>query len=397
MTEANTRICILGGGFGGLHAALRLSQFDWDAAGGAEILLVDRCDRFVFLPLLYELVSGELESWEIAPPFAELLAGTPVRFCQDEVTSIDAGNRTVRLGSGKTVRFDRLVLALGGDAAVGGVPGAAEWAFPFCSLADADRLRDRLRLLERSGTDPIRVVAIGGGYGGVELTCKLADRLGARGRLRLVDRHKDILRSSSAFNREAARKALSERGVWLDLETQVREVRADGLQVEYKGQTDDLSADLVLWTAGGSAPEVVRGLPLTRGDRDRLQVNDRLQTSDPHIYALGDTAQCCDVSGRGVPSTAQSALQQADYVAWNVWASSNDRPSLPFRYQGLGEMMTLGIDNATLTGLGIELDGPAAHLMRRLAYLYRLPTLEHQVKVGLNWIVKPFREILFGV
>ena len=92
--------------------------------------------------------------------------------------------------------------------------------------------------------------------------------------------------------------------------------------------------------------------------------------------------------------TAQVAIQQADYVAWNIWASLSDRPLLPFRYNHLGEMMTLGTDNATLTGLGIKLDGLSAHVARRLAYLYRMPTLDHQIRVGLNWIGQPLRELL---
>jgi NADH dehydrogenase len=52
-------------------------------------------------------------------------------------------------------------------------------------------------------------------------------------------------------------------------------------------------------------------------------------------------------------------------------------------------MMALGIDNATLTGLGVQLDGSFAYLARRLAYLYRLPTLNHQLKVGFNWLFSP--------
>ena len=77
-----------------------------------------------------------------------------------------------------------------------------------------------------------------------------------------------------------------------------------------------------------------------------------------------------------------------------MWASLSDRPLLPFRYFNFGEMMTLGIDNATLTGLGIKLAGPIANIARRLAYLYRLPTWEHQLKVGLNWISQPLRDVL---
>jgi NADH dehydrogenase len=95
-----------------------------------------------------------------------------------------------------------------------------------------------------------------------------------------------------------------------------------------------------------------------------------------------------------VPPSAQAAFQQADYTAWNIWASLTDRPLLPFRYQPFGEMLTLGVDNATFAGLGIKFDGQMAHVARRLAYLYRMPTLDHQIKVGFNWIARPIQEML---
>ena len=56
--------------------------------------------------------------------------------------------------------------------------------------------------------------------------------------------------------------------------------------------------------------------------------------------------------------------------------------------------MTLGSDSATLTGLGLTLDGTAAHIARRLTYLYRMPTFDHQLRVGLNWLTQPLRSLL---
>lgn len=49
-----------------------------------------------------------------------------------------------------------------------------------------------------------------------------------------------------------------------------------------------------------------------------------------------------------VPSTSQVALQSADYAAWNLWAAMNGRPLLPFRYQHLGNLMSLGAANAAV-------------------------------------------------
>lgn len=389
------RICILGGGFGGLYTALRLSQFPWNSSDKPEIILVEQNDRFLFSPLLYELLTGELQSWEIAPPFSELLADTTVRFVQGAVKNIDVRSHLVQLNDGPDITCDRLVLALGGETPMDRVPGSADYGIPFRTINDAYRLQEKLRELENSDRDKIRVVIVGGGYSGVELACKLADRLGERGRVRLVEASDSILRSASEFNRTAAMRSLKERGIWIDLETTVDRIEADSISLIYREQIDNLPVDIVLWTVGTEVSPVVRSLPLKQNQRGQLTTTATLQAIEhPDIFVLGDLADCQDASEQRVPSTAQAAIQQADYAAWNIWASLTERPLLPFRYQSLGEMMTLGLDNATLTGLGIKLDGPAAHILRRLIYLYRLPTLDHQLKVGFNWIVQPLREML---
>jgi demethylphylloquinone reductase len=397
MTEQSTRICILGGGFGGLYTALRLDQLPWDQVTKPEIVLVDQRDHFVFLPLLYELVTGELQSWEIAPPYAELLANTSIRFVQAAVAGVNVDQQQVHLQTGETVPYDRLVLAMGGETPLDLVPGAAEHALPFRAIADAYALEEKLRKLEQSDLDKIRVAVIGAGYSGVELACKLAERLGDRGRLRLVELSDQILRTSPEYNRTTANEALSDRGVWIDLETAVQSISADSLSLLYKGVTDTIPVDLVLWTVGTRIAEGVKNLPLTKNQRGQVIINEMLQVVDrPEIFALGDLADCKDAEGKQIAPTAQVAFQQADYAGWNIWASLSDRPLLPFKYYHLGEMMTLGTNNATLTGLGIQLNGPFAHIARRLAYLYRMPTLEHQLKVGFSWITRPLVAALSG-
>ncbi|MCX7595807.1 MAG: NAD(P)/FAD-dependent oxidoreductase [Fischerella sp.] len=395
MTEQTARICILGGGFGGLQTSLRLSQLPWEALPKPEIVLVDRSDRFLFSPLLYELLTGELQTWEIAPPFEEVLQGTGVRFYQAAVSGIDINQRRVHLQDGPEIAYDRLVLALGGETPLDMVSGAAYHAYTFRTIADAYRLEERLRVLEESDTDKIRVAIVGAGYSGVELACKLADRLGQRGRFRLIELTDQILRTSPEFNREAARKALEDRGIFIDLETKVVSLAQDTISLEYKGQVDTIPVDLVIWTVGTRVAPVVRNLPLKQNQRGQITTTPTLQVLDhPEIFALGDLADCRDAEGQQVPATAQAAFQQADYAAWNIWATLTHRPLLPFRYQYLGEMMTLGIDNATFTGLGIKLEGPLAYLARRLAYLYRMPTLDHKLKVGFNWLARPIIETL---
>ncbi|MEL6605557.1 MAG: NAD(P)/FAD-dependent oxidoreductase [Cyanobacteria bacterium J06614_10] len=387
-------ICILGGGFGGLYTALALSKLNWDAAQ-PDIVLVDQRDRFVFAPLLYELVTGELQTWEIAPPYEELLANTGVRFHQSGVDSIDINGQTVALTDDQSLTYDRIVLALGGETPMDMAPGVAEHAIPFRTLEDAYRLKERLRQLEDANPEKIRVAIVGGGYSGVEIACKVAERLGDKGRVRIVERAGSILQTSPKFNQEAAKKALSEKDVWVDYETTVTAVTADSISLEYKDKVDTIPVDIVLWTVGSKVSPALDALDLPRNQRRQFTIDPTLQvTGQPTIFALGDLADGVDTTGQTVPPTAQAALQQADYAAWNIWASLTGRPLLPFRYQHLGEMMTLGSDNATLTGLGIKLDGSLAHLARRLTYLYRMPTLEHQIRVGLNWLTQPVQDLL---
>lgn len=393
MTENQPTICILGGGFGGLYTALRLSQLPWEELK-PQIYLVDRNDHFLFSPLLYELVTGELQSWEIAPPYSELLANTGVRFIQSAVNQIDISQQQVTLPD-QTISYDRLVLALGGETPLHQVPGSAEYALPFRTVQDAYRLEDRLRALEASSNPKIRVAVVGAGPSGVELACKLADRLGDRSRIRLIERNTQILKSAPEFNQTTAQKALEKRQVWIDLETSIESLEANQMTLSYKNKTDTLPVDLVLWTVGTAIAPPIQALPLPHNELGQLLTEPTLQVQDaPHIFALGDLADCRNQKGDPNPKTAQVAIQQADCVGWNIWASLTQRPLLPFHYTHLGEMLTLGEDSAALSGLGLQLDGPFAFMARRLIYLYRMPTLDHQLKIGLNWMLKPLLSAL---
>ncbi len=391
-----SRICILGGGFGGLYTALRLSQLPWTEK--PEITLVDKCDRFVFLPLLYEVVTGDLQSWEVAPYYSELLAGTGIRYVQANVESINLPGRSVQVmqnGQVEHLAYDRLVLAMGGESVIGRVPGAADYALPFRTLNDAMRLSDRLQALEASSADRIRIAVIGAGYSGVELACNLAEKLGDRARIRIVELGDRILRLSPEFNRKAAEKALDDRKIWVDLNTQITSITQDEITLQYSDKAETLPVDLVLWTVGTKISDVVQALALNKNDRGQIRTQGTLQVEDyPEVYALGDLADCPEADGQFIPATAQAAFQQADYAGWNIWASLTDRPLLAFRYQHLGEMMTLGSDDATMAGLGLQLKGTPAYLARRMIYLMRMPTFEHQIKVGLNWITKPAADFL---
>jgi NADH dehydrogenase len=115
----------------------------------------------------------------------------------------------------------------------------------------------------------------------------------------------------------------------------------------------------------------------------------------PGLFAIGDAARSTMASpepgsdpdeGNLNPATAQVAYQQAQQVAANLRRLRRGEPLEPFVWNDLGEMLGLGVGQATLTGMGMTLAGPAAFQLRRLAYLARLPGLQHQLKVAGGWL-----------
>src|SRR5258707_3431984 len=179
MPAKNANVLIIGGGFGGLFTAL-------DLAGAGEVTLINDEDHFLFKPMLYEYLSGEVEAWHIAPECKELL-DDKVRFIRGEVTQIDLEARAVTLaGRAAPLAYDVLVVAPGAVTNYAGVAGAEEFVLPFRALNDANRLRRRMtEALDHVQPDAapqdtrsaLTFAVVGGGASGVELSTKMADLL----------------------------------------------------------------------------------------------------------------------------------------------------------------------------------------------------------------------------
>lgn len=116
----------------------------WSRLARLRITLVDRSERFAFLPLLHEAITGCAEGWEVARPFTVLLADSSVRFAHASVENVYLMLDVFYCGpaapGGKSgqVSFDRVVVALGAEC--GGIErvlGAVEHALPFCTWTDA--------------------------------------------------------------------------------------------------------------------------------------------------------------------------------------------------------------------------------------------------------------------
>jgi len=382
-------IAIVGGGFGGLYTALALAE----QRQHPPLLLIEPNPEFLFLPLLYELLSGELRRWEIAPRYDSLLAGRGIAWLRDSVVEIHSDSQTLHTASGRELPYSQLVLATGARLQSFGIPGVVEHAIGFRSLADVERLQALVAQLRQRCQPLQRLAIVGAGPSGVELACKLADMLAGAAVVELIEQGPMPLPQARAFNREQASSALQRRDVRLRCNCRVLEVGNDQIRLQSSTGEENLAVAGVVWTAGlAFMPPAIHPSPL-QDSRGRLAVNEHLQLiGQPRIFALGDIASLHGAAagpGEGPapwPATAQVAFQQAACLATNLIQARRQGPLQSFRFNDLGEMLSLGRGEATLVGSGITLAGAAAFQLRRLAYLARLPGRSHQLRVAAGWL-----------
>ena len=443
-TDAPPRICVVGGGFGGLYTAIKLEQLMWPKGSKPRVTLVDQNTRFSFKPLLYDVLTDSATEDEVAPTYSSVLAPYSVRYVQGRVTGVinsEDMEKAVVLQDGGRIPYDWLVMALGSRTNNFGVPGVDEYALQFSTYDDAVRLKNELEKfgMEEGNKNKFpEVCIVGGGYAGVELAASLVDRLAGKCKVRLVTSGDDIMEHAPEGQREAAREVLKGDGVSVMCGRVVDEIKVAGTasggerrlgkriihttDKASKSQKEVVEADIVVWTAGQSPAlkdEQTKQIPFKVNEYGAMETDRTLKVVDTrNVFALGDIAIG---SQQALPATAQVALQQADFVAWNIWASINNRPLLNFQYQHLGNMMSLGASkgavalpipvpppvsaaiksspfgdilkaagvtiNTTFGGAsdGITIQGPAGALLRRAAYLYRQPTDGQRLSVVNSW------------
>ena len=396
MTANNARILIIGGGFGGLFTAL-------DLKGAGEITLVNDEDHFLFKPMLYEYLSGEVEGWHIAPGCKELL-DDKVRFIQGNVTEIDLETRAVTIaGRAEPVTYDVLVVSPGAATNYAGVEGAEQFSLPFRTLNDANRLRRRMTdaldhvqpdAAHQDTRSALTFAIVGGGASGVELSTKMADllrdavkRRALKGepRVLIVEMADRLVPGMGEEIRKYVEGALEECRVEVHTETRVVRVSEHGITLEHNQQQTEVEAAAVVWVAGVRVSPLTESLKVEKDRRGLIMVEPTLQVRGyPNVFAVGDVAFYPDV----VPTlagTAQLALQESGLCARNVRAFIEGNQLKTKRFVELGEAVSLGTEHAAVLSAGKVIGGPLARQARFAMYTARLPTWHHRLKVGASW------------
>jgi NADH dehydrogenase len=395
MPSKSAKILILGGGFGGLFTAL-------DLAGTGEVTLVDEQDHFLFKPMLYEYLSGEVELWHIAPNFSELLDN--VRTVRGATQSIDLKNREVVIkGRAEPLNYDVLVIALGAITNYWGVEGAEEFTLPFREVEDANRLRRRMTeavdhiqpdAAPQDTREALTFVVVGGGASGVELSTKMADllrdavkrrALAGEPRVIIVEMTDHLVPGMGDEIREYVERELNGHRIEVHTRTRVARVTKNGLTLEHNGREAEIGASGVVWVAGVHVNPAIEKLEVEKDKRGLIIVEPTLQVrGHQDAFALGDVAFYPDVTP-ALAGTAQLALQQAHLCARNIRALLKGEELKTKRFVELGEALSLGTEHAAVLSAGKIMAGPLARQARFAMYTARLPTWHHRLRVGASW------------
>lgn len=358
-------ITVVGGGFGGVKAALELSKNKKNHV----TLISDKSD-FQYYPTLYSSATGRshLESWT---PLGEIFGDHDnVNVFIDEMVSIDPKTREVAGKSGAKYQYDYLVIAIGVVTSFFGIEGLETYTYGIKSEAEIRRLKHRLfvDIAERGELDRNYVV-IGAGPTGVELSAaigtyirRLAKHYGVKKRhhvsVRLIEAAPRVLPRSSEVTSRKVTKRLKRLGVKVETGKKVERATATELIVSGK----PITSHTVIWTSGVSNHPFFAAHPelFTLAPNGRVVVDEQLKAHE-RIYVIGDNA------ATQYTGLAQTAIHDARFIARNLPRVHARKKQLKYKAKLPVSAIPVGRNWAVIEWKWIRFYGLIGGMIRRAA------------------------------
>ena len=396
---------ILGGGFGGLSAALRLKRAPVD------VTLIDRCNYHLFQPLLYQVATGSLSPANISSPLRTILKRhRNSRVLLAEAIGVDVANRRVILSDG-AVEYDTLIVATGSSHQYFGHDDWDQYAPGLKTVEDATDMRRRILLAFETAereTDPGKLhalmtfVIVGGGPTGAELGGALAEIANdtlrrdfrnidpSSARIILLEGGDRVLPAYPEKLSAAAKKMIERLGVTVRTGAMVIDVQKHSVTVREGSATETIPTRTILWAAGVLGSPLGRiiagetGAPVDKAGRVSVEP-DCSVPGHPEIFIIGDLALFTHQTGKPLPGVAQPAIQQGHYVAGTIMRRLRGKQGKPFHYFDKGNLAVIGRGAAIADLNWLRISGFPAWLIWIFVHLLYIVEFQNRLLIFLQW------------
>lgn len=410
------RVVIVGGGFGGIHAARALKGCD------VSVALIDKRNFHLFQPLLYQVATGGLSPANIAAPIRRILyRQRNVSVMLGDVCKISPNEQLVEFISTKpgelsnqtqTMPYDWLVIAAGATHSYFGHDQWRRIAPGLKTIEDATRIRGRIfeafEAAEYEQDPELRnelmtFVVVGGGPTGVELAGAIAEL--AKNTLRndfrnidpadakiiIVDGQQRVLSNFVPELSNKAEQSLKRLGIAVLTNSLVTQIDEESVTIKSAGKTQTIRARTTLWAAGVAGAPLGRQLAAAAGIEPdavgRIPVLPDLSIAGfPNIFVIGDLARVEDKQGNVLPGVAQVAIQQGKFVGRSIVnAVTGKTNKTVFAYKDKGSLATIG-RRAAVADLGwYRSSGLFAWLLWVVVHIMTLAQFQNKLLVFLQW------------
>lgn len=391
------KVLVVGGGFGGVRAALDLNSC------GIDVALINDSPFHCYHPDLYEVATAILDKEgrfdfenldsTVNIPLQKIFQDKKVKLILEKVVGVDLQKNIVITRQSNFI-YDYLILNLGSTTSYFGIEGAENFSHPLKNAEDALNIRNDLEEMIRRNDGGVRVVIAGGGFTGVELSgelsgflAKLAQRFKRKdGNITILEGSLNVLSGMPKWSQEKAVERLKSLGVNVMLNHKITKVTQNSIECD---SGERFSFDYLIWTTG------VRGMGLEKdikgiqvSQKGQLPIEPDLRLKDyPHVFVIGDLAQCPDKKRDCfVPSTAWAAIGQGKIAAANLKNLLENKATREYIVPEPEFVVPIGKKFALANVFGLHIKGYPGWILKRIISLkYLISILPLSQSLLLWW------------
>lgn len=390
-------VVIIGGGFGGLCAALALHR------APAKVVLLDKTNHHLFQPLLYQVATSQLTAEDIAKPIRSILRDQENTTVAMSYVKEILPDEKIVVTTGRRIKYDYLIVAAGARHSYFGRDEWEQYAPGLKSMADAIDIRRRVltafEQAEKYEDDARRrsamnFVIVGAGPTGVEMAGAISElaHTTLKSDFRRIDptqTHVMLVEAGPrvlpTFTEGLSASALRQlQKLQVDVRLNTRVTGLGHQTVELNGEP--MAAHTIIWAAGNNASPLARQIGAETDRAGRAMVNQDLTVpGHPEIQAIGDMCFVKDKKGKPVPGVAPAAMQMGRHAARNILRQLEGEAPKPFWYVDKGSLATIGRHAGIADLKGLRFGGWPAWLAWALIHLFFLIGFKNRVFVFWQW------------